>query len=529
MSTFTGTRALAQVSIRQDARSIAPWIGLITVLSASSILAYAWIFPDPQDRAALAASLGGNPALSLIFGPARDLMTPEGFNAWRAGGLGTLFAGLMSILIVVRNSRAAEDSGQAELLASGVMGRQTRLATALILAAGASIVLGVVSFLVTIACGAEVTSTLMLCATFTFSGLMFGGVAAVTVQIGSDARTASSMAIATLGVLYILRGYFESSGAPSWTNWLTPFGWLSEVRPASGNNPWPLLACLALAVILVVAAFALQNRRDFGQGLVTPKPGPARAGLASNVWGLALRLHRSSLIAWVIAFAGLGFVFGDLSTSIGDVIASNPAMAEILAAGETGTAAVTFAFVATILQITGIIASIVGVQIALRIYAEEIDYRVEPLLAGSLRRPVYFASNVVIAVGATFVGLFVAGLTLGLVASPADVGISVGDAIGQAVATTPAIWVLTALAFAVVGAAPAVRIVAWLGVVATFGITLLGPTFKLPDWALDISPLRHVPNVMAPSPDWSGLVWLTAIAAGLLAVGFIGFRRRDVL
>ncbi|MDO5677133.1 MAG: hypothetical protein Q4G35_06455 [Propionibacteriaceae bacterium] len=42
----------------------------------------------------------------------------------------------MSIFIVVRNSRAQEDSGQAELLASGVMGRHTRLLVAVALPIG---------------------------------------------------------------------------------------------------------------------------------------------------------------------------------------------------------------------------------------------------------------------------------------------------------------------------------------------------------------------------------------------------------
>ena len=103
---LTGTRPLLRVALRQDLRNIAPWVVLISALSASSILAYAWIFPDPSDRAALATALGANPALSLIFGPARDLTTADGFNAWRAGQLGAFFAGLMAILIVVRNSRA---------------------------------------------------------------------------------------------------------------------------------------------------------------------------------------------------------------------------------------------------------------------------------------------------------------------------------------------------------------------------------------------------------------------------------------
>ena len=86
--------------------------------------------PGRRRPGALAATLGANPALSLVFGPARDLSTADGFNAWRAGQLGAFFAGLMAILIVVRNSRANEDSGQAELIASGVIARHSRLAVA---------------------------------------------------------------------------------------------------------------------------------------------------------------------------------------------------------------------------------------------------------------------------------------------------------------------------------------------------------------------------------------------------------------
>ena len=134
MSAVAGTRPLLKVALKQDVRNIAPWVVLITALSASSVLAYAWVFPDQASRRQLAATLGTNPALSLIFGPARDLSTADGFNAWRAGALGAFFAGLMAVLIVVRNSRADEDSGQAELLASGVMGRQTRLVTAMAVA-----------------------------------------------------------------------------------------------------------------------------------------------------------------------------------------------------------------------------------------------------------------------------------------------------------------------------------------------------------------------------------------------------------
>lgn len=526
---FTGTRPLLKVSLRQDARNFAPWVMLISVLSASSVIAYNLIFTNPQDVAKLATTIGANPALSLIFGPSNDFATADAFNAWRAGQLGALFAGLMTILLVVRNSRADEDSGRAELISSGVLARQSRLAVALLMASVASVAVGVVCFVLTVVGGGGVESTLILSASFTASGLMFAGVAAITAQLGSDARTASTLAIATLGILYVLRGYIDSSTNADWLIWLTPFGWLQKAAPGTQNNPWPLLLALAFAIVLVLVAFVLQRHRDFGQGLVATRPGPAEAGLAGNVWGLALTLHRGTMIAWLIAFAGLGLLFGTLATSIGDLVAENPAMAQILASGAATPADLTFAFLATILQIIAIIASIMGVQVVLRIYAEEIDHRVEPLLAGSLRRQTYLASNTVVALAGPALALLVAGTGLGLVVHAKDDTISFGRVLEQALVTIPAVWVLVALAVAAVGAAPRLRLIAWLGVVATFALTLLGPTFNLPDWQLDISPLRHVPNVAQASPDWSGLVWLSGFVVAFLAIGFVGFRRRDVL
>ena len=101
------------------------------MLPASSIALYIWIFPEDSAREELSVAVGLNPALALIFGTAGDLLTDEGFTAWRSLALGCFFASLMAIFIVVRNSRASEDSGQAELFASGVMGREARLAARL--------------------------------------------------------------------------------------------------------------------------------------------------------------------------------------------------------------------------------------------------------------------------------------------------------------------------------------------------------------------------------------------------------------
>lgn len=526
MSGLTGLRLLLVATLHQDRRNLAPWVMVISVLSASSILVYAWVITDVAERRQLALTIGLNPAMSLVFGRPHDLMTADGFNAWRAGTLGLFFAGLMGILAVVRCSRAQEDSGQAELVASAVVGRRTRLAVAVLVAWLASLLLGVVTFGLTVLSGGDPLVSALLGATFSCAGMLFAGVAALAVQVGAQARTATSLAVAVLGVLFVVRGYVDAGDTPDWAVWLTPFGWLQETRPAGDARLWPLLPALALAALLTGLALALEGRRDLGQAMLAPRRGPARGGRSAGLWGLTWQLHRGSLLGWMLAFTAIGLLFGTLAASMGDVIAGSPVMAQILASGAASEAGVTSAFLATVLQLIGIVAGVLGVQVVMRTYAEESERRLEPLLAGALSRHRYFGATVVTALGATALAMLVAGTALGWVA--ADAQVRLRDVLGQALATVPAVWVLVGIALLAVGTHPGRRIIGWLAVVAAFALTILGPTFRFWDWVLDISPFRHVPAVAAPSPEWGGLLALLLLVTALTGLAFTGFRRRDL-
>lgn len=522
-----GAAPLLRTTLKHDGRLLAPWVVIAAALSGSSVLVYPWVFPTQQDRAALAGAIGGNPALGLIFGPAYDLTTPDGFNAWRALALGGFLAALGAIFAVTRATRGQEDSGQAELLASGVLGRSSRLLAAVGMGLIGSVVLGVVATLVTVLCGGAWGPTLLICATFTATGWMFTGVAAVTAQLGSDARTANSIAVAVLGVLFVLRGFAFSVEAPSWTVWINPLGWTMETRPASGDRWWPLLLTVALTVLLLGVGFALQSRRDFGQGAISPKPGPDR-GVVRSPLRLALRLNRAPIVTWVIAFAGLGVVFGYFATSLPDLAKNDSGLQAFLGATGGGTRALVSAFLVTILSLVGIIASVPGVQTMLKVRTEELEDRVEPLVATAVRRSRYLGSNALVALAGPTVYVLIAGAVVGGLASGADLGVSFGDAFWQAVCTVPAVWTVVAVSVAVVGARPAVALAAWLGVLASFVLTLLGPTFGLDDWVLGISPFWHLPHTQDASPDYTGLLWISLFTLGFLAVGFAGFRRRDL-
>ncbi|MCR8899263.1 multidrug ABC transporter permease [Gordonia sp. GONU] len=527
VASIAGTRPLLTATLHHEARTFAPWIVLPTALSVSSVLVYPWLFPDLVERRAFAATVGANPALGLIFGPAYDLSTVDGFNAWRSLALGGFIAALGAIFIVVKASRGQEDSGQAELLASGVLGRSARLLTALVMAVLCSLAIGVVAAVATGLCGGAWGSSMLLGAGFTVTGWMFAAVAVVSAQVGADARAATTISVSLLGVLFVLRGFLYSVSAPTWTTWANPLGWVQETRPATGDHWWPLTLGVALAVVLAGVGFALQVSRDFGQGLVPSRPGPPR-GRNRTPMDLAVRLNRAPIASWSVAFIGLGVVFGYFTRSVKGLLEANPAMAGVFASGAASPADLISAFVTTILSLVGIIASVAGVQIVNRVRTEELEDRAEAVLATSVARVRYIATNVAVALLATAAFLLIAGVVVGIFASTADIGITFGDALLQALATIPATWTVIAFAVAVIGARPVARPAIWLGVLVSFVMTILGPSFKLPGWALGFSPFHHVPDVVAAGANWWGLLWIGMVTIGFLAIGFAGFRRRDI-
>lgn len=525
---MTGFAPLLGVALRSEWRRVLPWAAFVCLLSVSSVLAYDVSFPTAADRARLAATLGTNPALSLLLGPARELGTADGFNAWRAGQLGALLSALMAVLVVVRTSRAQEDSGQLELVASGAVARSAPLAVAVAVGALASLALGVLCGTATILAGGAPGSTLVLCAGFVVTGLVFGALAAVTAQVGAESRTATTLAVAVVAVAYALRGYLDFSDAPAWTSWLTPFGWVERAAPAAADDPRPLLAGVVVAALLVALAFVLRAGRDHGRGLVAGRPGRQRAGLAGSVPGLALRLEATTLLAWTLGLVGFGALFGTVVPSLADVVADNPALAELLAASGGAAVDAGAAFVVTLLQVLAVLAAVMGAQVALRVHGEEEAGRVEPLLAGSARRATVLASYAAPALLAPALAFVAGGASLGLVATSQGFDLDGADLAWQLLATVPAVWVLVGVGVAAVGAVPRLRLLAWVGIAATFVLALLGPTLDLPRRVLDLSPLAQVPQVLLGEEDLGGLVALLVATVLLLAVGFVGYRRRDV-
>jgi len=92
------------------------------------------------------------------------------------------------------------------------------------------------------------------------------------------------------------------------------------------------------------------------------------------------------------------------------------------------------------------------------------------------------------------------------------------------------VWVVVGVTVALFGVLP--RFVAFGGW-AVLGTCVLieefGRPLQLAKRVLDLSPFAHVPNLPGADVSAAPLAWLVLIAAALMAAGFLGLRRRDVL
>ena len=59
-------------------------------------------------------------------------------------------------------------------------------------------------------------------------------------------------------------------------------------------------------------------------------------------------------------------------------------------------------------------------------------------------------------------------------------------------------------------------------------VGIFGTIMDLPRWVHDLSPMEHTGRPPLDTVSWSAVMVLLLVAAGLMAVGLAGFRRRDL-
>ena len=529
---FSGTCALILFILRRDRIRIPAWVLGVAGFTVACVPLFQNMFGSPAELAGMGEMMQ-NPAMIAMVGPV------YGLDNYHMGAmyanfmlvLMALLAGAMNVFLVTRHTRQDEEQGRLEVMRSLPVGRLSNLAAVLLVAVKVNVVMalligfGMAAFGVV---GMDLVGSLLFGAAMGAAGLVFAGATAVFCQLCGSNRTASGFALFTLMLAYMLRAAGDVGSEA--LSLISPLGLVSRTQAFVSNYTWPIWVLLAAFAALAVLALVLAKARDLGQGMVAARPGRRHGGrLLSGPLGLALRLSKPSILVWAGVLALFGVMYGSVMNEMDTFIEGSEMLQAMFAAGMTDGASYTDEFVGLLMVIMSVVATIPIIGLMLRLRSEEKQGYMEQVLAGSVCRVrlfgVYLGIAFVGSVVFQFLAVFTFWGTASLVMDPAP---ALGAYLSASMNYLPAIWVFLGLAAIFTGLFPNRTGLAYGYLGLSFFLVYMGSLAGFPAWTLRLSPFGNIPRLPLETQNWTALGVLTGIAVLLTALGFAGYRKRDV-
>lgn len=530
VSRLAGTASLLRLAGRRDRILVPSSVLGLVVLAVGSAQATLALYPTDAAASQGLGALLANPSVVALYGPLPS-PTADALAVVKTVMMGAFLTAVLGFVVVRRHTRTEEDEGRFELLGSGVVGRWAPLVAAVALASAAVLAAGVLSGLGLAALGMDPTGSAAFAIAWLTAGLATVGVSAVVVQLASTSRGAAGLGFGFLAAAFAVRAAADSAASGTWTHalgWVSPLGWAGRVEPYGADRLWVLGLGLATLVGGVAAGVALLDRRDLGAGLLPVRVGPRRAAPAlRGPLSLVVRLARGTVIGWGVGMVLGGVLIGSLLGAVADM-GSDPAVRDLLEKLGGATGAFEDVYVAAEVHVVAAAVAGMGVALVLRLVSAERTGLGELVLAAPTARARWFGAHVILPVVLSAGLMAVLGLAIGLVGptvAPAAPG--VGACVGACLAVLPAVWVVVGVATLLAGARPRLAPFAWGVLLVTFLVSEVGPLIDLPTWLLDLSPFTHLSSLPAGSFEVLPAVVLTAVAAALVALGVLAYRRRD--
>lgn len=530
LTSFAGTWHLTRFMLRRDRVRLTVWTVSLFALYAYFVTAIDAAFPTAADRQGRADQMT-LPASVFLGGPGYGLddytlgaMFANEMTMWMIALLG-----IMNMFEVVRNTRAEEESGRAELVRSGVVGRHAAVAASLLTVVITNIGFAVLgSALLISAGGLPVADTIALSTAIAVSGLVFAAVALVTAQLSTDGRGATGLALAVLGVSVLVRGIGDLRAEPgehgTWLSWLSPIAWTQQMRAYVDLRWWPLaLSVGAILVLLAVGAF-LASKRDFDGALLSGGAGRAEAsGTLSSPLAMSWRQQRTALFWW---FLGTFVMFGATGTYLGEGV--EEMVSDIPAAEEMFGDDPLTGFLAIMILYAALAAAGYAIATTLRAKSEETEGRLDITLAKPVSRDRWFAAHLAVVAFGAFVLTMISGALALWAGALVNGEVELATFLKGGAAFLPAVAVFMALTAALYAWVPKITPVVWALFAFTAITGMFGPLFDLPDAVAGISPIWWVGRYPQEPIEASHMIGLSVVAAVLLLAAFVGFRRRDI-
>lgn len=525
----TGYIIMVRFILRRNWLRMLIWLVVLAGMVVLVIDSQRELFPTQADRDAY-AQVANTPAIAALTGLPYAAGTLGGIlniKLWMTVAVALSFA---VIFMVTRNGRAEEEAGRTEILRAGVLGHHAYSLANWSVFSAFAVLVGLACAGAAISQGLPADGSLLVGASFSGAALVFLGVSAVAGQLTRTSGGANGLASTVLGISYLVRAVADlqaDGDQASWLTWFSPIGWAQQTRSFGENEWWPLVLCLAAAVILAWVALALERARDLGAGLISERVGPRNASVFLRTQtGLTMRLQRGSIIGWTLGIIAFALFFGGVATAMADLLSDDNPIAQAFLGGSKDILEGLLGF---FLMANALLVAAFVLQSMDSIRAEESAGRVEMQWSSAISRIRWAAARMVVPAVGSLVLLAVSG---------AAIGVTFGAAIGEpgqagrfAWASVaywpPALLVLGVVVLCAALIPRAAAAVTWALFAVSVLLSMFGELFNLPDWVVDNTPFRTIPMLGADLTALPFLV-ITGLAVVTGGVGLWVLRNRDM-
>lgn len=525
---------LTRFYLRRDWLRIFFWILGLAGLMGAAAAKFDGLYGTEKALNSIAETLK-TPAMVSLFGPFSDAVktNPAIIYAAEMMVFMGLFAAMMNIYFAVRNTRAEEDSGVAELVRAHAIGKQSQLLAATLELIVINLLAGIIEAAGLQAAnmtGSTVEGDWLFGLGLAAFGLMFGAFSLLIAQLVSSGRAATMSSYLLLGVLFIARMGTDVKNTDY--TWYTIFGWIEKLSIYVDNNWAPIILMLGAAVVTGGIAFLVNGTRDVGAGVFPQRSGRKRASVfLAGPLSLVARLERTSIIVWLISMPILGASYGSIFGTVGDLMKTNPALTKLM-----GTAAVNQAARAVILSFAGklsiivaLVATIPALITLLKINGDEKKGYLEQIHAHGISRFKIFGSYTLVGLLTGSIGLFLGIIGMGAAGNTTmKHPIALTRFLRGFVGYWPALLVIVGITLIIVAYLPRIQQFVWILPIYGLFSLYLGPMMDLPKWMTKITPYGWINNVPTAHINWGTFSWMTALGLALIVLAYVGYRRRDL-
>ncbi|MGK9185174.1 tetronasin resistance protein [Priestia filamentosa] len=530
---FNMTGVLFLHILRRDWLKLLIWAVALSLFAggfASAI--YEMYGKDPTGLIAMYETLK-NPAMIAMLGPtsaSAETYTVGAMYAHEMILFTALVFGIVSIMHVISRTRKEEDDGITELIRSFQVGRlanTTAIVIEMFLLHLVIIALSTGLLQVQNVPGMNFSSNLLYSTSLGIQGFLWAMIALIFVQLAAGAGSARGLSFLTLGFFYILRMATDMNALGA--SWFNPLGW-SYLVSVYVNDSWlPIVIAFVASIVFIALAYILEQARNLGAGYLPERSGHAHAKeRLLSLPGLVLQTQKIFIIGWLFALFICGAMYGSIFGDMDDFVSENEIMKQMFLHNSDYT--IQEQFMSVLFVVLSLLSTIFIVGSLMRLVNEEKKGRWDQLYATKLTRAKFYWYHVIMASILGVIGQFSAIFGLYLAQrSVMNTPLSLWEITRAGIVWIPAIFFFIGILAILIGWLPRFTVIIWAYLVFAFFTSYFGQMMDIPEFATNLDVFSYIPRIPIEEWKWGTIIIIKLIALLMMIVGFIGYKKRDLV